>query len=73
MQCAAHVALERGIDELVLFHARQTGEGDRDDARLVVVAVAREVIDRDLGVGKRLGQIGMQGFDGHRHGAQNGP
>ena len=52
----------------LLAHARQAREDRRDDARTVVVAVSGQVVDGDLGVGKGLGQIGVQGFGGHGHG-----
>jgi hypothetical protein len=54
---AAHLALQGGIDELVLAHARQAGEGRGHDPRAIVVAVARQIVDGDLGVGKGFGQV----------------
>src|SRR5436190_246966 len=68
VEFAAHLALQRGVDELVLAHARQAGERRRDDAGLVVVAVAGEVLDLDRGVGEALAQDGFEVGLGHRHG-----
>ena len=69
MQLAAHLALQRGIDELVLADTGQAGEGGRDDAGAIVVAVAGQIVDDDLGVGKGFGQMAVKLFDGHGHGA----
>src|SRR5262249_21272855 len=43
---AAHLALERGIDELMLLHARLAAEARRDHRRSIVVAISREIADR---------------------------
>ena len=72
MQGAAHLALQGGVDELVLAHARQAAKGARSDPRLVVVAVAGEVLDMDIRFGKGLPQCGFQLVDGHRHAGRVG-
>src|SRR5690606_23201105 len=69
VQLAAHLALQGGVDQLVLPDAGQAREGRGDDARAVVVAVAGEVLDLDLGVGEGLAQMSLQILDRHRHGA----
>src|SRR5262245_320766 len=46
----AHLAPQRLVDELMLLDARFAPEGFGDDGRGIMVAVAREVADRDLGV-----------------------
>ena len=43
MQFAAHLALQGGIDELVLAYARQAGEGAGHDACAIVIAIARQI------------------------------
>ena len=53
VQHAAHLALQRLIDDLVLLHAGLAAEGLRDHGRGIVVAVAGEVTDRHLGIGDR--------------------
>src|SRR5579859_322690 len=67
MKFAPHLSLERGIDKLVLTHPRKACEGGGNDARPIVVAVAGEVLDNDLGVGEAILQNGFQlGLgDGH--------
>ena len=52
MQLAAHVALQRGIDDLVLLHPRLALERRGHDGRGVVIAVAGEIADLDLRVGQ---------------------
>ncbi len=52
MQRIAHAALERGIDHLMLLNARLANKGGRDDARRVMIAIAAQILDRDLGVGQ---------------------
>ena len=42
MEDAAHIALERGIDHLVLLHAGFAGKRARDDGGGVMVAIASE-------------------------------
>ena len=70
MKLAAHVPLQGGIDELVLLDAREPREGRGYDARAVVVAVAGQILDGDLGVREGLDEVGVQGFDGHGHGVR---
>src|SRR5215471_7788585 len=67
MQGAADLALQRGIDQLVLAHARQSLERARGDPGAIVISVSREILDVDLGVGKSLSQFGLQVGGGHRH------
>ena len=50
VQRAAHLAFERLVDDLVLLHPRFAAEGLGDDGRGIVVAVAGEVADGDVGV-----------------------
>src|SRR5204863_8325132 len=50
VQLAAHLALERLIDDLVLGHPRLAAERLGDDGRGVVVAIAGEIADRHQGV-----------------------
>ena len=47
MQHAAHIALERGINHLVLLHARLALEGGGFDGGGVVVAIACEILNLD--------------------------
>ena len=54
MENAAHLALQRLVDELMLLHPRFTAERLRDHRRGVVVAVTREILDCYLGVRNRL-------------------
>src|SRR5262245_7593989 len=67
VQDAAHLALQRGVDQLMLLHARLAAKARRDDGRGVMVAVAGEVADRHLGVrDARLDQaLNLAGV--HRH------
>ena len=50
MQLAAHAAAQRPIDHLVLLDPGFAGEGRRNDRGGVMVAVAAQILDRDLGV-----------------------
>src|SRR5581483_6972479 len=63
----ADLALQRGVDQLVLAHPRQAAEHGRCYLGAIVVAVAGEILDRDLGVGKGLAKLGLQIGGGHRH------
>src|SRR3569832_1523606 len=54
VQHTAHVALESGIDHLVLLHPALALEGARRHNRGPVVIVTRKVGHRHVGVGKRL-------------------
>ena len=67
VQFPAHLAAERGIDHLVLANPRQAAELLRADPRAIVVAVAREVVDADLGVGEGRPKAGLQLLGGHGH------
>jgi hypothetical protein len=69
MQFATHPALQRGIDELMLAHTRQACEGRGHNAGTIVIAVAGQIVDDDLGVGKGLGQMAAKRIDGHGHGS----
>ena len=60
MQFAADLALQGRINKLVLTHARHAAEGLVDDARLVVVAVAGQILDGDLGVRKGCTQFSFE-------------
>jgi len=60
VQLAAHPALQRRIDELMLLDARQARERLGDDAGLIVVAVAGQVVDLDLGVREACLQDGFE-------------
>src|ERR1700694_4384640 len=48
---AAHLALQRLIDNLVLLDAGFAAERLRDHSRRIVVAIAGQIADRHLGVG----------------------
>src|ERR1700733_5953409 len=52
MELAAHFALERLVDDLVLLHPRLAAERLGNDGGGVMVAVAGEIADRHLGVRK---------------------
>ena len=68
MQHAAHLPLECLIDQLMLLHARLALELWSDNGRGIVVAVAREIADRDLRIGNvRFYQaLDFDGIHGHR-------
>src|SRR3954462_14743319 len=51
VQLVAHAALEGLVNHLVLLHPGLALERCRDHVRRIVVAVAAQVVDRDLGVG----------------------
>ena len=69
MQNAAHAALQGLVDHLVLLHAGLAGELLGDDVGGVVVAVAGQVLDGDLGVGEAgLDQpLDLVGIHGHAY------
>src|SRR5271157_5645135 len=67
VQVAAHLALERRIDHLVLLHLALALEGGRDDARGVVIAVARQILYLDARVGEGLFDHGFDLGLGHGH------
>ena len=58
MQFAAHLPLQGGIDQLVLAYARKAGKGAGGDLGAVMVAVAGQILDDDLGVRESLAQPG---------------
>ena len=60
MKFAAHLALQSRVDQLVLPNAAQSREGGGDDAGLIVVAIAGEVVDGDGRVGKGLAKMGLK-------------
>ena len=51
VQLAAHAAVQRVIDHLVLLNAGLALEAPETDMGRVMVAVAAQILDRDLGVG----------------------
>ena len=53
MKLTPNAPLKRGIDDLVLPDPAQPGEAPADHPRGVMIAVARKVADRDVGVGDR--------------------
>ena len=59
MQGAAHMALERGIDHLMLRHPAFALEGGRRDGGGEMVVVAGQIANLHLGVGERLFDIGF--------------
>ncbi len=68
VQLAAHAALERGVNHLVLGHPRLARERGGADHRPVMVPVAGQVLDVDIGVGKGLPEQGLQLVGGDRQG-----
>ena len=50
MKHAAHVAFERVVDHLVLLHAALAAETLGDDLRGVMIPIAGQITDGDLGV-----------------------
>src|SRR5579871_5182361 len=50
MQLAAHLGLERLVNQLVLLDPGFAAEAFRDHRRRIMIAIACEVADRDLGV-----------------------
>src|SRR5215213_5759241 len=52
VQLPAHAALQGGVDDLVLLHAALAAEGFGHDRSGIVIAVAGQVLDGDLGVGQ---------------------
>ena len=51
MQHAAHPAAQRTVDHLMLLDLGLAGEGRRNNRSRVVVSVAGQVLDLDLGAG----------------------
>src|SRR3546814_12082841 len=68
MELATHAALERRINHLVLLHPCLAGEGGGDHGGGVMVAVAAQVVNADLGVGQSLTDHGFDlgGIHCHR-------
>ena len=58
MQFAAHVAPQRLVDHLMLLDARLAAEALRDDLGGIMVAVARQIADRHVGIGD--GELTME-------------
>src|SRR5690606_10868308 len=52
VELSPHPPLQCLVNHLVLLHAVLSGEGSRHDMARVVVAVAAEILDRDLRVGQ---------------------
>src|SRR4051794_19369542 len=67
VQLAAHPGAEGLVDDLVLLQARLAAERFRGDVRPVVVAVAREILDPDLGVGQAVLDQALDLGWAHRH------
>ena len=67
MEGTAHFALEGGIDELMLLDPGYACERTGDDPGAIMVSVASQILYGDLGIGEGLGQVTVQGFDGHGH------
>ncbi len=59
--------LKRLIDQLMLLHAAFALEGGGDDVGGVVVAVATQVFDGDLGVGQAFPDQPLDRRRVHRH------
>ncbi|CCF19608.1 protein of unknown function [Pseudorhizobium banfieldiae] len=51
MQRSTHVSLEGVVNHLVLLNAGLAAESFSDDFRRVMVTIARQIPDRDLGSG----------------------
>src|SRR5208282_6863431 len=73
MQLAAHFALQRLIDDLVLPHSRLAAKGLGNDGRRVMVAVTGEIADRHLGVRNACPDQPLAIARSHRHGASLNP
>ena len=69
MQFAAHRALQRRIDQLVLFHPGHAGKLRADNLGLPVIIITGEIGECDLGVRKGVGQVAELGVAGHGHGS----
>ena len=68
MELAPDLALQGGVDQLVLPHPWQALEGAGDDARAEVIVVARQVLDGDRRIGEGRPQAGFQLGGGHGQG-----
>ena len=68
MKFSAHLPFQGSVNQLVLAHAGQAGEGGRDDAGSIVVAIAGQILDNDSRIRKRSGEIGLELGGGYGHG-----
>ena len=50
MEFVAHSAAQSLIDHLVLLHSGLAAESTGDDMRRVMIAIAAQILDRDLRV-----------------------
>jgi len=67
MKFAAHPALKGLIDHLMLLNPGFSGKSTGDDKRGIVIAIARKVLDRHLGVGKTFLDKTFDCTGVHRH------
>src|SRR6266850_877548 len=67
MQHTAHAVAQRAIDHLVLLNLGFAGEGCGNDRGGIVVAVARQILDLDLGSGDAFLDQADDVVGGHRH------
>src|SRR3712207_5550934 len=67
VQLPAHAPLQGGVDDLVLLHPALAAEGLGHDGSGVVVTVAGQVFDGDLGVGQGRFDEGLDLRRLHRH------
>src|ERR1051325_10034247 len=67
VQFVAHSAAQGLVDHLVLLYPAFAAEGARDDMRGVMVAIAAQILDRDLRVGPALLDPPLDHRRVHRH------
>src|SRR3954463_5378191 len=67
MQSTAHMTFERGIDHLMLSHPCLALESGRGDHGGEMIVIACQILDLDIGVGKRLLDIGFDFAGFHAH------
>jgi hypothetical protein len=72
VQLSAHASLQRLINHLMLLHALLAAEGRRYDARRIVVAIAGEIANLDLRIGKSRLDQRLNRFGVHRHTVNSG-
>jgi hypothetical protein len=72
VKLASHFAFQSRVDHLVLRHPRFASEGGGANNGLVVVAVAGEVLDLNVGVCESGSQERFQVAWAHCHVASNG-
>ena len=72
MQLAAHLGLERLVDDLVLLHPRLAAEALRQHRRRIVVAIAGQVANCHLGVGDARLDQALDFVRVHGHGSSPG-